>query len=522
MEGQERFWQTDKFRTYSSIGLICVLLGTFGVVCFLKYRERLAKGETVAGQESSEKAKGEQGDGDEIQGLMSEGSSKEGTEAAENNAEENMETAEKPEPEGIADLSDDTEPTPIAPPRAAPSEQPEEGVADLFPEADPPGQASAGKVVASPISKDQVSPDQLSADRDSPNRISQEDDEDPFGNQDPSPAAAREASPPAVASNPAGLTKLEEIETEEPATLGKLETEEPMTPVASKAQPPAPLGDEEESPKSSPTSVGTATPRVIQEPEEDALDPPNSRFREVTIGSRQSSGTTKVVASEGKRVSAPPVPQDDEFSSDESFSTPEKSATAVRGSTEFPQESSTETPAFDEEPAPSLTREGPTGQGGIVEGEVYVVRPRDTYWKISKNHFGSVRYFLALAKYNHDQVPNPRLMRPGTRIRIPSAETLEAQFPELFPKQKGSRAANENAGPEFFMEGGTPKYRVGPKDNLTAISGRYLGDESRWNEIYQLNQELLRDANLLPVGTVLLLPSEATAQPMAREPREIR
>jgi len=491
-EPADRFWQTDKFRTRASIGMICLLLGTFGIVCYQRYRNRPANGDTVVSAESVSDT-GVNPDSDD----------------------EADDTTNNHKPEPLADLPNEiVEPTPIAkvendipsmsdddsgkslkesPPAnenlsSAPDSL-EENPFDSNPnDSNSPGQ----KVTATPVSKGKAT--------------------DTFEDEFTGPNVSSAAPPPPVA-DPEGLTKLNDIESDEPATLGSgLEPIESGSPL--------------------PTPPQKSNPVSITEPEENDLDQRMAGFREVQIDSRQSAGKTTVVApdpnssdSNGPTARSVSDPNDgDQLQGDDQFAAPEPTRKDQR--TIRTPEPAAATSILDDESAPLSSTpkqfDNEDLSAAPTEGEVYTVQPRDTYWRISKQNYGTVRYFLALARYNRDQVPDPKLMRPGIKIRIPSADLLEQQFPELLPKKSKGTAGKGESGPQFFMDSGTPKYRVGPKDNLSVISGRYLGDESRWDEIYQLNQELLRDANRLPVGTILSLPPEAASQRMAREPLEYR
>lgn len=45
-------------------------------------------------------------------------------------------------------------------------------------------------------------------------------------------------------------------------------------------------------------------------------------------------------------------------------------------------------------------------------------------------------------------------------------------------------------------------------DTLRKLSGRYLGDAERWQEIYDANRDALSDPELLPVGTTVVIPPD--------------
>jgi nucleoid-associated protein YgaU len=176
---------------------------------------------------------------------------------------------------------------------------------------------------------------------------------------------------------------------------------------------------------------------------------------------------------------------------------------------------------------------GVTGANGQMQPsdrpEVYIVRPGDNYWNISKRQYGTVRYFTALARYNQQRIPDPKKMRPGMKVLTPTRDVLESRNPDLFPRfaantggiANASHQSGANAG--FFVSaGGGPMYRVGPEDTLGGIAQKHLGRFSRWVEIYQLNRHRLKDPNALTLGDELQLPADASRVSMVRQASGIR
>jgi nucleoid-associated protein YgaU len=50
-------------------------------------------------------------------------------------------------------------------------------------------------------------------------------------------------------------------------------------------------------------------------------------------------------------------------------------------------------------------------------------------------------------------------------------------------------------------------YTVKEGEGWSALAERYLGEGSRWPELYELNRERIpRNPNILPAGTVIELP----------------
>ena len=50
-------------------------------------------------------------------------------------------------------------------------------------------------------------------------------------------------------------------------------------------------------------------------------------------------------------------------------------------------------------------------------------------------------------------------------------------------------------------------HKIVDGDTLPALAERYLGSESRSNEIYDANRTVLTDPNILRIGAVLRIPS---------------
>ena len=145
------------------------------------------------------------------------------------------------------------------------------------------------------------------------------------------------------------------------------------------------------------------------------------------------------------------------------------------------------------EPAQPIAEEGgsPIGLGtSKSEGTapaVHAVESGDSYWTISQRHYGTAQYFQALAEYNRRRIPDPRLMRPGMKVVVPSRELLESRYASLLPRSvEAAGEPTQTVG--FQMDAnGNPVYSVGPKDTLTAIAQMHLGRRSRWIQIFRMN-----------------------------------
>lgn len=173
------------------------------------------------------------------------------------------------------------------------------------------------------------------------------------------------------------------------------------------------------------------------------------------------------------------------------------------------------------------TVEEPATVGGD-RPTVYVVRQGDMFWNISKKQYGAGRYYKALASYNQSRIPDPRRLRIGMKVLVPTIQSLEARFPSLCPwrtaKKVGGIAVvgSDSSAGYFTNADGTPLYRVGAEDTLTAIAKNHLGRASRWVQVYALNRDSISDPAKLKIGTVLQLPADASRVQLVRRSQSFR
>ena len=152
-------------------------------------------------------------------------------------------------------------------------------------------------------------------------------------------------------------------------------------------------------------------------------------------------------------------------------------------------------------------------------------------------------------RHNREQVPDPQKLRPGTQIMTPAAAVLEQRYPDLIdkpaastppsksaiersafrptferpapaddPDERMTRADVEDRGSGYFYgRNGEPLYRIGADDTLGSIAQRHLGRASRWQEIFEKNQDVLKTPDNLTLGTVIRLPADASRLGLAPE-----
>jgi nucleoid-associated protein YgaU len=220
-----------------------------------------------------------------------------------------------------------------------------------------------------------------------------------------------------------------------------------------------------------------------------------------------------------------PEPPPPEPSGATGFDLPHAAAvTEVRESPAFGAAAASAAPAADDGATPVTQRAPGTHHDpfapardvspAIREDEVviHIVQTGDNFWKISQAHYGAGKYSTALAAYNESRIPDPRRMRPGMKVLVPSEATLAQQFPQLVSGGASTPyVAPATAAPGFSLDAsGRPQYRVSRGDTLSGIAQQHLGRSSRWRQIYGMNRDQLPDANSLTTGMVLRLPADAT------------
>lgn len=139
----------------------------------------------------------------------------------------------------------------------------------------------------------------------------------------------------------------------------------------------------------------------------------------------------------------------------------------------------------------------------------YTVQPGDTLWTISERFYGTGEEFPRLVEANTGRrmsdgrtFTRQGVIQPGWRLRIPLPSTALAKVD------------------------GKTVYVVEPGDTLRGIAARFLGDENRWPEIFDLNREKARlsdgrsltNPDLIWPGLRLALPVSETPAPAAPAP----
>ncbi len=156
-------------------------------------------------------------------------------------------------------------------------------------------------------------------------------------------------------------------------------------------------------------------------------------------------------------------------------------------------------------PVPLVGKTSAGGQNaakpGVVPTEAAVethrVQQGDTMSSLAECYYGSAKFTRFLIESN-PQIQDPNRLRVGMTVKIP-AKPSEHTSP---------RATATGRPPGSENRDGRRTYRVQPGDTFYGIAQDQLGDSSRWEELFELNKEIVHgDPKRLQVGQVLVLPT---------------
>ena len=123
---------------------------------------------------------------------------------------------------------------------------------------------------------------------------------------------------------------------------------------------------------------------------------------------------------------------------------------------------------------------------------VHVIKPGDTLGHIAQDYYGSARHWPRIADANSDI--DIEALRVGMEITIPSRGMT-----------RDTEKKRDRVDP--LLAPSSPTHTVGDGDTLSSIAEDYLGDQTHWYRIYELNRDRIGNSpDRLMVGMVVVLP----------------
>ena len=132
----------------------------------------------------------------------------------------------------------------------------------------------------------------------------------------------------------------------------------------------------------------------------------------------------------------------------------------------------------------------------------YVVQTGDDLWSLAEQFAGGGENWRAIAQANDTVVLDPGVeLTPGTMLMVPRSATS--------PQADASRATLVRATmpSKTDKDADAKTVAVQDGDTLWSLSEVNLGDGLRWPEIYDANQTVIADPNLIYPGQTLMLPA---------------
>jgi|GEM_PF-4105192 len=129
------------------------------------------------------------------------------------------------------------------------------------------------------------------------------------------------------------------------------------------------------------------------------------------------------------------------------------------------------------------------------QAQTIEVKSGQTLSEIAQAHLGGASRWPLLLKANRDQLRSPEQLRPGMKLRLPTVEQPQTTASQQVTQTASRRPAS--AGKSYVVRDG---------DTLSSIAKRMLGNESKWDDIFQANRRTLRDPDDLTVGMELTIP----------------
>lgn len=139
---------------------------------------------------------------------------------------------------------------------------------------------------------------------------------------------------------------------------------------------------------------------------------------------------------------------------------------------------------------------------GASATRLHVIGKGDTLASIAQREYGSKALAQKLYEHNRAAIGNPRAMKIGTRIELPSVEVLTGQpKAELVQPALPEPPVTTDPTPAAGR-----RYTVKPGDNLGSIAKSQLGSTKRWQDLLAANSKVLRDPKQLKPGMTLVIP----------------
>jgi len=145
--------------------------------------------------------------------------------------------------------------------------------------------------------------------------------------------------------------------------------------------------------------------------------------------------------------------------------------------------------------------EATIGQTSSAATSKYTVKSNETLWSIAQDNYDDGYKWVEIAQANN--LENPNLLVEGQELDIPRESDITDQS-EI--TQEVVTSTRDELGQETTKALQT-EYTVQPGDYLWKIAQEVYNDGYRWTDIWKANQDQLSNPDIIPQGTLLIIPT---------------
>ncbi|GEM_PF-5084812 len=139
-----------------------------------------------------------------------------------------------------------------------------------------------------------------------------------------------------------------------------------------------------------------------------------------------------------------------------------------------------------------------------MANESYQVESGDSLWKIAEEVYGDGSQWTKIYEANQNIIDDPNLIYPNQNLVIPTDNVNSQSFDEM----------------DYETGESSQAYTVESGDCLWNIAERIYGDGNEWTRIYEANQDIIADPDLIYPGQELTIPMDHEDSPETPEPTE--
>lgn len=139
-------------------------------------------------------------------------------------------------------------------------------------------------------------------------------------------------------------------------------------------------------------------------------------------------------------------------------------------------------------------------QGSSSKLRVHKVQQNDSLYKIANKYYRDESKWLLIFNANRDKLPDRNSLKIGTELFIPEEKTIvqstkeETTIPTLMQMTEVEDTKSSR------------RHTIQKGDSLYKIALQYYKDGSKWNKILEVNKEIIKNQNSLPVGAEIEIP----------------